>query len=147
MYTGTYYIGLDGTDRFEVPEPIYDIIKAYGHIQWYMTRGSPRCIFMFHLDTWKTIAEGLNKHSPISSKALEVRRHLYGSAERINIDSPANVTIQRPLLDYAGIVASMVLVGVDDHLEFWNEPAWHAHSGAVAETFKNTASDLFDLKN
>ena len=52
---------------------------------------------------------------------------LYGQAQQVELDRQGRIRIEPELARNAGIRREVVLVGVEDHLELWDQTAWDAY--------------------
>ena len=52
---------------------------------------------------------------------------LYGQAQQVELDRQGRIRIGPELASTAGIRREVVLVGVEDHLELWDQTAWDAY--------------------
>ncbi len=73
-------------------------------------------------------------------KARDFKRFILSGASEIEIDEMGRVLIPDPLKKYAKLEKSIVIIGVQDRLELWDENVWNKYiseseklSGDIAE--------------
>lgn len=128
LFLGEYDHSIDDRGRVTIPRKIRDEI---GGAEVILSKGYDGCIFGFDRDHWEREA---TKHldTPVTDeKGRMVRRYLFASAEKIEIDKLGRILLPTQLKEYASIDKEILVIGAGDHFELWNKERW-----------KNSAKDL-----
>lgn len=63
-------------------------------------------------------------------------------ATELEIDGSGRVLIPQVLREYAGVDQEVTLIGVEDHLEMWDNGRWDEQRNGVLADFSDLAEDL-----
>ena len=84
--------------------------------------------------------EKLNKLPLGQTKARNFKRFILSGACEIEIDEMGRALIPELLKKYSGITKEVIIIGVGDRIELWNEDVWNKYiaeaekaSGDIAE--------------
>ncbi len=105
-----------------------------------VTKGYDRCLFLYPKSEWEKQAMRLASLPSAQSKARAIQRLQLAGAMDMELDSQRRITLPEFLKEYAGITKNVVLAGLYDRLEIWDEVEWkkykaatEANSGDIAE--------------
>ena len=140
---GEYSTTVDDKGRITVPRAIRVSMEANAHYLWYITRGFDGCLFLFNQEEWNKIRTQMGKHASMHTKAMDLRRLLFGSVAEVKPDGQGRMGVPPHLREFAGIDKDAVLLGVDDHLELWSKDAWRAFQIKQDAAYKEMAMQLF----
>lgn len=143
MYFGEAQTAVDEKGRITVPRRFREVMEVLGHIQWYVTRGFDRSLFIYPRDEWEKIRKQVSSFSSMNAQALDLRRLLFGSVAEVRPDKQGRLAIPAHLREHAEIDKDAVLIGVDDHLELWSKDAWRAFQDNKEAEFREMATQLF----
>lgn len=102
-----------------------------------IVRSTDKCITVYPMEAWKKLEEKINNLPPI--KAKEVRRWIYGSSKKTEVDAQGRIAIPQNLCDYAGLEKNIVTIGVGDYAEIWSESVYNEMTANL------NASDVEDM--
>jgi MraZ protein len=72
-------------------------------------------------DAWaRNFLEGDEGFQQRSASQNALKRRLFASREDITVDAAQRILIPKALRGYASLEETVVIVGVDDHIEIWN---------------------------
>lgn len=137
MFLGEYRHSLDPKGRVNLPTKFrMDLSKGV-----VVTRGVDRCLFIYPRATWEKLAGNLAKLPLTATASRAFARLLLAGAMDETPDTQGRVMLPEYLRRYAGLKRSVVIAGVYDRLEVWDEATWTAYtkktekrSEAIAET-------------
>src|SRR3990167_7791863 len=131
MLIGEYKHNLDPKKRFAVPSKFR---RELGN-KVVITRGLDSCLFLFSVSEWNILAEKLSK-LPIGKQDTRgfVRLLLSGASE-VDLDQLGRVLVPDYLKNYAGLKKKIVVAGLFNRLEIWDEENWQNYKSNVE---KNT---------
>jgi len=141
MLIGEYKHTLDGKKRVAVPARFR---KELGK-KIILTRGFDTCLFIYPLKEWSKLSEKL-KTLPIGkSDTRNLNRFMFSGAVPSDIDSLGRIVIPDFLKDFAGLKTKVVMVGVQDRAEVWDEKTWNSYKGRISKRADEVAEKLGDL--
>lgn len=136
MFLGRYERPLDNKGRITLPAPFRD---ALGIEKAFLTRGLDRCLFLAPARQFEVWRQRVREMKLADQRARVLRRHLFAEAGDGTPDAQGRITLFPYLRQYAGIENSVVVVGVDTHIEIWNAQRW-AEMSAQAEASGDDAA-------
>ncbi len=142
MLIGEYKHTLDSKKRLSLPAKFR---KEIGE-QVVITRGLDQCLFLFPLRTWNEIAAKLEKLPFGEATARGMSRFLLAGAVEVEVDGAGRVLIPDFLKDFAKLGSTVVLAGVSDRVELWNEDAWSDYKRRIETDAEHMAQTLGDLR-
>ncbi|SFA80253.1 MraZ protein [Acetitomaculum ruminis DSM 5522] len=120
MFMGEYNHTIDSKGRFILPAKFREDMTE-GMI---ITRGLDGCLYIYQKNEWKVFEEKLKK-LPLTKKSSRqfVRFFMAGACE-CDVDKQGRVLIPVNLREYANIDKDIVIVGVINKIEIWNQQTW-----------------------
>jgi MraZ protein len=123
MLLGEYEHTIDEKNRLTLPARFRQAF-AGGVV---VTRGIDQCLAVYTRVDWdQFVSEQLAGLNPFSREARQMRRYIFSAAVETELDRQGRVTLPAPLIKYAGLGREVVVAGVQDHVEIWDEAAWRA---------------------
>ncbi len=141
MFLGEFEHTLDDRGRIAVPAKWRPALGE-GLV---VTRGIERCLFLWSMDDWSSIAEKLSRLSLMQTDARRIHRLLFSGATDAAPDRLGRVLLPGFLRDYAELRDSVVLVGLLNRVEIWSRDNWHAERSQAEEQSAQLAEHLFNL--
>src|SRR5579872_5045293 len=117
MLIGEYHHTLDPKKRLSLPAKFR---KEVGE-KVVLTRGLDSCLFLFPESSWKGIAGKLAALPLAAADTRGFSRFLLSGAAETDVDSAGRILIPDYLKDFAGLASKVVLAGVSDRIEIWDE--------------------------
>jgi MraZ protein len=122
MFIGEYTHTVDEKNRFSLPAKFR---QALGK-KVVVTRGKDHCLTLYPHKTWLAISEEVKQLGHVGSDERYARFTFSGASE-IEIDSIGRILIPEFLREFAELKSSIVLTGVHDKVEIWNDKRWAAY--------------------
>lgn len=141
MFIGEYKHSLDEKKRLAVPVKFRNLLGKKAVI----TRGLDQCLFIFSAKEWELLAEKISKLPLSQSDARGFARLMLGGAMEVMTDSMGRVLVPDYLKKYASLNKKVVLVGVLNRVEVWDEDIWEKYKGATEKEGENIAERLKEL--
>lgn len=142
MLIGEYTHTLDSKKRLSLPVKFR---KEVGRTV-VVTRGLDQCLFLFPLKTWQEIAAKLEQLPFGESTARGMSRFLLAGAVETEVDGAGRILIPDFLKDFAKLGTSVVLAGVSDRVEIWNDATWAEYKAGIEKRADQMAQTLGDLR-
>ena len=141
MLIGEYLHTLDSKKRLSLPARFR---KEVGK-KVVITRGLDSCLFMFPEKTWNKIAEKLVNLPFGQADTRGLSRFLLAGAVESDVDGAGRILVPDFLKDFAYLKSRVVLAGVSDRIEIWNEKTWEEYKRRIEKGADQMAEKLGDL--
>ncbi|MDP2638920.1 MAG: division/cell wall cluster transcriptional repressor MraZ [Candidatus Azambacteria bacterium] len=136
MLLGEFKHNLDVKNRLTIPSKLRLELGE----KPVLTRGLDNCLFIYPHRDWQIFMEKMDNLPLSQKKARDFKRFMLSGASEIEIDEAGRVLIPDSLKKYSGIEKSVVIIGVQDRVELWDEIIWDKYiaeseklSGDIAE--------------
>ncbi len=124
MFLGEYALKFTGKGRIILPSKMREELKGKALV---LSRGFEGCIWGFDEKLWQEEAKKQLLVPATEERARYLRRYLFSGSESVELDNQGRFIIPVPLLDYASVSKSVVIIGTGDHFEIWNAKHWKKH--------------------
>ncbi len=134
MFIGEYKHTIDPKNRMTIPSKFQGQLSEGAII----TRGLDNCLFLFTNEEWKRVADQIKQQSFTTANARAFSRLMLAGAMDVKLDNQGRILIPGYLSDYGKLGSKVVVAGLYDRLEIWNEDAWEKYK-------KNTEANANDI--
>ena len=141
MFLGRFSHNLDAKGRLAIPAKFRGTL-ADGLV---VTRGIDRCLSVYPMAAWQTLAERVSALSISDPDARQFKRMVFAEAMDEELDAQGRIVLPPELRRYAGIDREAVVVGMNTYLEIWDPARWEAMSAAAEDEGASIAQRLADL--
>lgn len=141
MLIGEHIHTLDSKKRLSLPARFR---KELGR-KVVVTRGLDACLFLFPERTWAKIAEKLASLPIGQADTRGLGRFLLSGASETEVDAAGRVLIPDYLKEFANLRSRVVLAGVSDRIEVWNDKLWDEYKRRIERNADQMAQTLGDL--
>lgn len=141
MLIGEFTHTLDIKKRLSLPSKFR---KQFGK-KVVVTKGLDNCLFVYSLKEWGKISEHLGKLSIGQSDTRGFNRFMLAGAVEIEVDSVGRILIPDFLKDFAQLSNKVVLAGIHNRVELWNEKAWSLYKKRIEKQADQLAEKLGEL--
>ncbi|MCK4635703.1 MAG: division/cell wall cluster transcriptional repressor MraZ [Candidatus Moranbacteria bacterium] len=141
MFIGEYKHNIDLKKRLALPSKFRTSLGR----SIVITRGLDNCLFVYPMKTWKELAEKLGT-MPIGEASTRsfVRLMLAGAVD-VKSDSQGRVLIPDYLKEYANLGKNVVVAGLFNRLEIWDEKEWNNYKQKAEKNTEEIAENLGKL--
>ncbi len=141
MFIGEYNHNIDNKGRLAIPAKFRQLLEDGAVV----TRGLDSCLFLYSRKEWSRIAEKF-ANLPISqAKARAFSRLMLAGAMDVEFDNQGRVTLPEYLRSFAKLSKKVVVAGLYDRLEIWNEEDWTKYKESAENESTEIAETLADL--
>ena len=140
VFIGEYSHNLDDKGRLAIPKKFRDDL-AKGAV---VTRGLDSCLFLYTKKEWEKLAEKLAALPFAQANTRAFARLMLAGAMDVDIDKQGRVILPEYLRQYAGIEKNIIVAGLYNRLELWDETKWaeykkktESESNQIAEQMGN----------
>jgi transcriptional regulator MraZ len=139
MLLGEYEHTLDDKNRLTLPAKFRQALGG-GVV---VTRGMDGCLFVFTRGDWDEFVsarlEGLNT---FSREARQMSRFMFAGATETELDKQGRIMVPPALIEHARLGREVVVAGVRDHVEIWDQAAWRKQLKEVEGSVELVAERL-----
>lgn len=141
MFIGEYQHTIDSKGRLAVPAK-FRVKLAKGAV---VTRGLDNCLFLYPLNEWKILADRLSKLPISKSNTRAFARLMLAGAMDVFLDKQGRIVLPDYLRKYAGISKNVIIAGLYNRLEIWDETKWESYKKGTEKTSGDIAEALGEL--
>ncbi len=138
MLIGEYTHTLDDKNRLSLPSKFRQEMGK----KVFVTPGLDGCLFVFTGKEWGIISEKLSGSSMLQSDARSFNRFMFAGAEEASVDSIGRILLPDFLKKQATLDEKVVIIGVKDRLEIWDEKKWFDYKKGIANRADTLAEKL-----
>lgn len=141
MFIGEYNHTIDDKGRLAIPVKFRGDL-AKGAV---VTRGLDASLFLFPKEEWDKLAAKLASLPLGQSNSRAFARLMLAGAMDAEVDKQGRIVLPEYLRQYAGITKSVVVAGLYNRLELWDEAKWNAYKAATETEVGDIAEKLGEL--
>ena len=142
MLIGEYTHTIDDKNRVSLPSKFRSLMGR----KIVITPGLDQCLFVFTVKEWEGIATKLSLNSSmLSSDMRSFTRYMFGGASEVEVDNIGRILVPDFLRECASLKNKVVLIGVQNRLEIWNEKSWTDYKKQVEKEALGLAEKLSGL--
>jgi len=141
MFIGEYNHTLDDKGRLAIPAKFRAILKK-GTV---VTKGLDNCLFLYTKEQWEKIAVRFAALPISQAKSRAFARHLLAGAMDLEFDNQGRITLPEYLRSFSGLKKKVIITGLYNHLEIWDEAAWILYRTETEKNSNAIAEELGDL--
>ncbi len=121
MFFGQFYHNLDEKGRLTVPVRYRDELVPGGA---YVMQGFDRNLIVLPSEKYEELSHRVSQMSITDSNTRLLRRLVFSTADRVELDKAGRVLLPQFLRQFAGLESSLVVVGMGDFFEIWSLEIW-----------------------
>ncbi len=141
MFIGEYHHTIDDKGRLSIPKKFRaDLDKGL-----FITKGLDGCLFIYTTAEWTKMSDKLNLLPLTNKNAREFKRHMTSGAMDLEIDGQGRVILPEYLRTFAGLTKNVVVAGVAERIEIWDEETWNKHVADISSKTEEIAESMEGL--
>jgi MraZ protein len=142
MFLGQFYHNLDDKGRLTVPSRFREEL-ATGCA--YVMQGFEKNLMVLPEGTFSVVSHRIQKLSMTDPTARMLRRLLFSTADRVEMDKSGRILLPQFLRQSASLDTGVVVVGSGDFFEIWGPEEWSGQAEQLmdAQANANRFSPLF----
>ena len=144
MFYGEYKHGIDRKGRIILPARFRQIYKENGIERFFITRGLDKCIFMFSDEEWRSQEVKFKAMSFTKKESRSFNRLFFSGAVDVVPDKQGRFIIPPYLKRYAGIKKDVIIIGISNRIEIWDESIWQDFYSNCSSTFEQIAENMLE---
>lgn len=141
MFIGEYNHSLDTKGRIAIPAKFRLVLKKGAVV----TKGLDNCLFLYSKEEFKEMAKKFASLPLSQAKARAFARHMLAGAMDLEFDNQGRITLPEYLRSFSGLKKKVVVAGLYNHLEIWDQTAWNKYKNDSEKNSNAIAEALGDL--
>jgi MraZ protein len=141
-FKGSYAYSVDNKGRINIPVRLRKYVSTEANDTFIVTRGFEQCLFLYPLDEWNKLEASIGQLSTTNAQHRFFMRALLERATELELDNQSRLSIPRELLQFAGIENEVLIIGVLEHIEFWNPGMYEQYMKTQAQSYESVAQTV-----
>ena len=141
MFIGEYRHTIDQKKRLAIPSKF----RAHLGERAVLTRGIDNCLVLYPFEEWEKLANKLSALPLSKGDARGFSRIMLAGATDVEFDRLGRVLVPDYLKDYAMITKNVVVTGLYNRIEIWDESRWKEYQKNAEREIGNMAERLEEL--
>lgn len=141
MFIGEYQYNLDDKNRLMVPAK-FRAKLGKGAV---VTRGLDNCLFIYPQAEWLKLSGKISDLPIGQAKSRAFARLMLSGAMEVEFDGQGRITLPEYLKKFAGLKKAVVMAGLMNRLEIWDEVKWRKYQSETERDSTDIAENLGSL--
>ncbi len=141
MFIGEYQYNLDDKNRLMVPAK-FRAKLGKGAV---VTRGLDNCLFIYPQAEWLKLSGKISDLPIGQAKSRAFARLMLSGAMEVEFDGQGRITLPEYLKKFAGLKKAVVMAGLMNRLEIWDEAKWRKYQTETERDSTDIAENLGSL--
>lgn len=129
MFRGGSTVNLDVKGRLAFPTRYRAVLEERCEGRVVLTVHDDRCLLLYPYPDWDEIERKLVRLPNQDKRTRTLQRMLLGHATELEIDKSGRILIPPRLREFASLDKRVVLAGLGNKFEIWNEQTWEQNCG------------------
>lgn len=110
-----------------------------------VTRGLDNCLFVYPMHAWNRITEKIGQLPLGQADTRGFNRFFLSGAVETEVDGAGRILVPEYLKAFAGLASKVVLAGIHDRVEIWDEKAWTSYKRRIEKQGNALAEKLGEI--
>jgi MraZ protein len=141
MFIGEFHHTLDEKNRVSIPKKFRQDLDD-GLV---ITRGLDGCLYIYTKSEWNEKAEQIASLPMTKRDARAFQRHMFSGAMDMQMDKQGRIVMPDYLKKESEIDKKLVITGIYDRLEVWNEEKWNKYLENNSKESDEIAESMSEL--
>lgn len=141
MFIGEYNFSVDSKGRIAIPAKFR---RALGN-EFVVTKGLDECLSVYTKTEWTKLAVKVSSLPISQANSRAFSRFMLGGATDVSFDGQGRIILPDYLRAYAGIGKKVIIAGLYNRLEIWDEVKWNSYKSKTELQSKEIAERLGEL--
>jgi len=141
MLIGEYIHTIDDKKRLSLPARFRTEIGK----KVVVTRGLDNCLFIYSLKEWQKVSSKLAELSMGQAGSRGFNRFILAGAVEASVDGIGRILIPDFLKSFAHLENKVVLAGVHNRIEVWDEKRWNEYKSTIEKQADALAEKLGEI--
>ena len=110
-----------------------------------LTRGLDNCLFVYPLKEWQQITKKVGQLPLGQADTRGFNRFFLSGAIETEVDTVGRILVPDFLKEFAGLKSKVVLAGIHDRVEIWDEKVWRGYKRRIERQADALAEKLGEV--
>jgi len=124
MLNGVTKLNLDSKGRLAIPSRYRDYLINECAGRLVITMNNEQRLIIYPVSEWEIVEKKLSALSDFKKAEVYIKRLYLGHAEKSDMDKNGRITITPFLRNKANLEKEIVLMGVGNKFEIWDQASW-----------------------
>ena len=138
LFFGNYSHSLDEKNRLVIPRKMREQLGS----KVFIMKGFDGALSIYHGSAFNKLVEQLEKLQFNHKKERDYLRIQLASVVELEFDRLGRIIIPSQLLNKYRIGKDVLIVGVGDHIEVWNQTLYEEYAKSVEQSFEEIAEEI-----
>jgi len=136
---------MDAKGRVSIPAKMRKAISPEAGDTFVVTRGQDDCVVAYPMDEWKKYEDAFKNLNQYNEKNRFFLRMILMWSEESQMDGLQRITIPNKLITFAEIDKKVLIIGVGDHIEFWNPEKYDVYLKTFSESYEEVSAAVMSI--
>jgi len=142
FFKGQEIYSIDNKGRVAIPSKMRKAIAPEAKETFVVTQGADKCVYAYPLDVWAKYEQKFEDLNQYDTKQRFFLRSLLMWSEEVALDSQQRISLPKKLIEFAEIDNKVCIVGMADHIEFWNPDTFDNYLKSHEESYEEVAEKV-----
>jgi MraZ protein len=133
---------VDSKGRVAIPAKMRKALSPAANETFTITRGFEDCIFLYPMDEWSDIEEEIEELNMYDKDVRKFVRLIMRWASEDTLDGQGRISIPNPLLKFAKLDDSALILGAFDHIEIWDPAQFDGYLNEQPDEYETLAESV-----
>ena len=119
VFKGQAEYSIDSKGRVTIPAKMRSAMSPEAQDTFTITRGFEECVFLYPMDRWSSIEDEIGELNMYNREARDFIRIIMMWANEDTLDGQGRISLPKPLIEFADLDGSALILGAFDHIEIW----------------------------
>jgi MraZ protein len=144
-FQGEYINLIDPKGRASIPSRLRETLNSvYGDDRLVVTKNKDRGLTAYPVSRWPQLVENV-KNSPAGEAKAALIRLIVSPAQECTFDKQGRIQIPLSLRSYASLIKEIVVVGLFDKIEIFNQSGYDQVTHNSESFLQNNPQDMADM--
>ena len=144
-FKGQAEYSVDSKGRVAIPAKMRKAMTPAANETFTVTRGFEDCIFLYPMDKWADIEEEIEDLNMYDREVRDFIRIIMMWADEVSLDGQGRISIPNPLLAFAELDDSALILGAYDHIEIWNPEQFNGYLNEQPDDYEALAESVMSM--
>jgi len=145
VFKGQAEYSVDSKGRVAIPAEMRKAMSPEAQGAFTITRGFEDCIFLYPMDRWSSIEEEIGELNMYSREARDFIRIIMMWANEVSLDGQGRISIPNPLIEFADLGDSALILGAFDHIEIWDPGQFDQYLNEQPDDYETLAESVMGM--
>jgi MraZ protein len=142
FFKGQETYSIDNKGRVNVPAKMRKCIVPEANDTFILTRGVDKCVVAYPLNEWKKYEEKFATLNQYNDADRFFLRMILSWSEEEELDGQQRLSLPKRLMEFAGIEGKVTIIGMIDHIEFWQPEEFASYIGGHTQTYQEVSAHV-----